>query len=78
MTERLKDMIETYVINAGENGVMKLALSARCSLRLVYKVKNNGHVPKPEITYKLAKACGATEEDALNLAKGCISLARTA
>lgn len=78
MSERLKDMVETYLIRAGKNGAFKLASEANVSVRLVYNVKNEGHVPKPEIAHRLAKACGATEEDALRIAKGCSSEAKRA
>lgn len=78
MSERLKDMIETYLIHAGTNGAWKLSTAANVSMRTVYLVKNNRHVPKPDVAYKLAKACGATEEEALALAKGCSSEAKRA
>ena len=64
-------MIETYLIQAGKSGVTKLAMTANCSPRIVYQVKNDGHIPRAEIVYRLAKACGLSDEDALALAKGC-------
>lgn len=69
---KVHDLVETFLIRAGKNAVAKLAIAAGCSERVIYNLKN-GHLPKPEIVYRLAKACGLNEDDALALAKGCAS-----
>lgn len=66
-------MIETYLIQAGKNGPSKLAIEAQCSLRIVYSIKNDGHIPRAELAYRLALACGCGDEEALALAKECSS-----
>jgi hypothetical protein len=78
MGERLKDMIETYIIRAKRGGAVKLSIEAACGLRVIYNIKNEGHVPSPQIAYRLAKACGANEKEALAIAKQCPTGARKA
>lgn len=71
MNERLKELVERYMIRAGGNAAAKLSIAAKCSQRLIYDVKNNGHIPKPDTAYRLAKVCGLNEQEALDLARQC-------
>lgn len=69
MNERLKRLIETYLIQAGANGIPKLSIASGCSQRLIYRIKNEGHVPRSSQIYQLALACGLREGEALALAR---------
>lgn len=69
MNERLKNLIETYMIRAGKNAALKLAGEAGCGVRMIYAIKNEGRVPKPAVTYRIVKACGVTEDEALRMSQ---------
>lgn len=71
-------MVEGYLANAGTNGRVKLAAKADVSLSTVDNVlgKRASARPmflKPRTTYKLALACGCTEEEAMAIVTGLSS-----
>ena len=70
MSGRLKDLVENFMLRT-ENAAAKLSVAAECGVRMVYKVKNEDYVPSPPTPYRLAKACGASEDEALDIAKEC-------
>lgn len=70
MSERLRDLVETYLIRMGRRAEVKLAAEAELSPSTIRNVRN-GHIPSPETTYRIALACGLTPEEALLIAKEC-------
>lgn len=74
VSERLQKMIEVYFEGAGKNASSKLCVAANCAQRTIYAIKNEGHVPTPAIAYKLAKACGHTDKEALKLSQEVLAL----
>lgn len=71
---KLQDMVAAYIVKAGGHGGEKLALAADVSLSTVFKAMKGDHPPKPRNVYRLALACGCSEEEALALAKERSSL----
>lgn len=69
MTERLRQLINDYVVKAGKNAMAKLSVESDVSLRTLYLIRNEGHVTSANNVLKIAVACGLSEEDALELAK---------
>ena len=69
MSKRLKQMIDEYFITAGKNAAAKLSLEAGVAMRTIYQVKNEGHVPRPDAVYRLAKACGQSEKVARDMSR---------
>jgi hypothetical protein len=65
-------LVRNEVIRVGKSGAMKVAFKADCSPRMVYNVIE-GHIPGQVTAYRLALACGCSEEDALKIAKECSS-----
>lgn len=65
-------MIQKYLIKAGRNGMAQLSIDSGLSISTLRKTLS-GHIPLGDNTYRLALACGCTEEEALNLAKECPS-----
>lgn len=59
------------ILILGDSGTEKLALAAGVSPSLVRTVRNSDRPIRPQSAYKLAKACGCTEEDARMIQKEC-------
>lgn len=71
MSERLKGMLKDRLLQLGENSEAKLSVAAGVSQSLIRTVLKAGHLPLPANARKLALACGASEADALEIAKEC-------
>lgn len=68
MSERLLELVDGFIIRAGRNGVESLAMKAGVSASMIREVRE-GHVPLPQNIYRLALACGCSDEEALAMAK---------
>lgn len=62
----LKDRVEETLIKAGTRET--LADEAGVALETIRRVLK-GQFPRPKTAYKLAKACGCSDEEALAIAK---------
>lgn len=69
---KLMNKVTETITKMGDMGKEKLAVKAGVSPSTVRSVAN-GHVPLPKNAYRLALACGCTDEEALELAKECSS-----
>lgn len=76
MIEQLRNMVQDWVIKAGENGVERLAVGSGVSPSTIRDVIKTGHLPRARTIYRLALACGRDEEEARALAKQRLSAAR--
>lgn len=70
---RLAELINTVILKEGSAGKARLALVAEREQRMVERYKKGQSIPQPDKAYKLALACGSTEEVALEIAKECAS-----
>lgn len=73
MSNRLKDLIDTYLVKHGNNGFVLLGQVLDRDAKTIRRWKDGGAVPNAHLAYKLALACGCTEEDALSVAKEAFS-----
>lgn len=72
---KLRDKVETFLVKTGKSAKEILAIKAGVSPSTIAKIKN-GRVPLPSNAYRLAVACGCGEEEALEIARECSSLAK--
>lgn len=74
MSNRLKEMVREYLLNAGEGGEAKLSLASGLSVSTIYTLKRGAdHIPSAKTVRKLALACGLNEEAARALVRECAS-----
>lgn len=73
MTQRLLELMNTAVLKEGPSGKARMAGVIERTERMVDRYMKGQSVPTPSLAFKLAKACGATEEEALDIAKECSS-----
>jgi hypothetical protein len=79
MSDRLREIIQCHLVKAGKEGRARLCLEAEISLSTLsgYLGKRaHQSTPRPETAYRVALACGCTQEEALELSKECSSEAK--
>lgn len=72
MSERLIERIEKHLISGGKNARVKLCADAEISLSTLDNVlgnRTNSQSHSANTLFRLAKACGCDEQEALELAK---------
>lgn len=67
--QRLVQLIKTYTFKR-KSGLTELAAQAGCSVGTIYNVRS-GAIPRPDTAYRLARACGASEREAEQIAAAC-------
>lgn len=72
MSKRLVELIDKTLLKMGKNGLEKLAIQSGLSPSSVRNAKRTGHLSLGN-GYKLALACGCSDEEALSIAKECSS-----
>lgn len=76
MSKRLADMMNRVVLIEGERGKARLSLAAGRSAQMIDRYRNRVSKPPTDIARVLAIACGASEEEAYELALECSSEAQ--
>jgi transcriptional regulator with XRE-family HTH domain len=77
MSERLRKKIQEYLIRTDGNAKMKLCAAADISQSTLDNALGKRKKSKPptaDTVYRLALACGCSEEEALALASECTSM----
>lgn len=67
MTNRLRDKLKLFVIKKGPSAKAELSLAANKSPRMIDRYLNGTADPSQHTGYKLALACGCSDEEALVL-----------
>jgi hypothetical protein len=75
MGRRLKEVIERYLVKNGSEGKTQLSLTLHKAPRTIDRWLKDG-ITSAHNAYKLALACGCSEEEALELSKECSSRPR--
>lgn len=79
MTERLREKLKTYLIQRGALAAKaELSLATRKSTRMIERYIDGTSNPSQDTSYRLARQCGCSEEEALVLAGAPQKRARTA
>lgn len=79
MSGRLRDVVGQYLVKAGRRARISLCETAdvsRSALDNIIGNRTKPYVPSAAVAYRLAKACGCSEEDALSIANECSSAIR--
>ena len=70
MSMRLQNVLSRHLLKTGEEGLAELSRTFDRSSKTIERWAREG-VSNPRKAYKLALACGCTEEDALRMAEEC-------
>lgn len=73
MSDRLRNVMTEYLIKQGDKGKAYLARRMDKSLKTIDRWAKDG-VSDPRKSYKLALACGCSEDEALEIAKQCLPI----
>lgn len=71
MSERLIQAMKDVLLKEGETGKGRLADAIGRQTRMIERYVDKSQTPTESNAYKLAVACGLSEEDALAIAKEC-------
>lgn len=71
MSKKLVEAMQSTILSEGQTGKGRLADSIGRKIRIIELYLNGSATPSFENAYKLAKACGLEEPDALAIAKEC-------
>lgn len=74
VSDRLKNMIEAYFERSKKSASARLCVAAGCGQRTIYRIKNEGHVPNASTAYRLAKACGWSEKESMDLCQEILAI----
>ena len=69
MTQRLANKMTEVILKEGVGGRARLSLAAEKSDQMIDRYRKGLSKPPAKVAYKLALACGFTEEEALDEAK---------
>ncbi len=67
---RVKRIVGDHLVKLGDRATEQLSISSGVCSSTIRNVEND-HVPLPKTIYKLLKACGMNDMDALALAREC-------
>lgn len=70
---RLIQLMNDMVVREGSQGRMRMALAIDRGERMVRRYLNGESIPSQKTAYRLALACGCTDEEALAVARECSS-----
>ena len=73
MSERLKKMVSDALIT---KGIKALQDGSGLGEQTIREISEGHRFPRRKTAYRLAKACGAEEEEALALARECLQAKR--
>jgi transcriptional regulator with XRE-family HTH domain len=66
--KKLLDLINDWLMRAGDNAVAKLSVSSSVSISTISNLLKGSHQPNRKTIYKLAMACGMSKSDASEFA----------
>lgn len=61
--------MRTVVVKEGEAGKSRLSVAADRGVRMIERYMSGTSIPTRSTSYRLALACGCSEEDALKIAE---------
>lgn len=68
MSAQLVKLMKEVIIREGSTGRMKLALAAGRGEKMIERYLKGTSAPGSDVVYRIAKACGCSDKDALALA----------
>lgn len=69
MSGRLVELMQQMILKEGQVGKAKLSQAAARGERMIDRYIKGESAPSADVAYRLALACGCTDEEALKLAK---------
>lgn len=73
MSQRLWELLDTFLTKNGPTGRRKLALAADRGEQMIERYRKRQAVPPSDVAFKIALACGLGEDEALAIARECPS-----